>query len=414
MQPDVPAPRPSILVVDDLEDNRTVLDGRLRVLGYGDIAMACSGEEALGLVRSRRFDLVLLDVMMPGIDGVQVLQAMREEGLAPAVPVIMLSASNEMERVIRCIELGAEDYLTKPLDATLLAARVRATLEKKALNDFARGQLARLGEELATARELQLGMVPEALDSPHEPVIVHALLEPAREVGGDLCDFFRDGAGGVWFALGDVSGKGAAAALFMARTWSLFRSIVTQGAVRARRETPGGVLAKVSDALCDANASSMFTTLLIGRLDEATGTLAYANGGHLPPFLLGTEGVRMLGGGVPQMPAGAWRGTAYETRRERLKPGEAVFVCSDGVTEAENAAREQYGEARLGADLGELRGFAGDALLAELLHRVRTYCAGEPQSDDLTAIVVRRRLEPVLPAPPASVGSNPRRRVSDA
>ena len=405
----------SILVVDDVEDNRLVVADRLAALGLADVTMASSGEEALAALREKRFDLVLLDVMMPGMDGVRVLEILREEGLLPRTPVIMLSAAAEADRVVRSIELGAEDYLTKPLNGTLFAARVRATLEKKALNDFARGQLDRLEAELATARQLQLSMMPAALDAASEPVVVHAMLEPAHEVGGDLCDFFRDGAGGLWFAVGDVSGKGAAAALFMARTWSLLRSTITDGAVRARRETPGGVLGRISDALCVANQGSMFTTLLVGRLDEATGTLAWANGGHLPPFLLRAGGAQVLEAAAPQLPAGAWHGTVYETRRVRLEPGDAVFVYTDGLTEAAAADGSQYGETRLLGDLAEIGTFPGDALLAEIRERVGRHSAGQPQTDDITALVARRRKDPVALAPTAASDPGaPRRRASDA
>lgn len=382
---------PAILVVDDLEDNRLVLEGRLMKLGYRDITMADSGEAALELMRKHRFDLVLLDVMMPGMGGVKALELMRADDPAAMTPVIMLSASSEMDQVVRCIELGAEDYLGKPINTTLLTARVRATLEKKSLNDFAREQLARLADDLATARELQMNMLPGPLDGERDPTHVHAVLVPATEVGGDLCDFFRDGTGSLWFALGDVSGKGAAAALFMARTWSLFRSVVTQGAARASRAAPGEVLSRISDALCDANATSMFTTLVIGRLDEATGALAFSNAGHLPPYVLGEQGVRVLAGGAPQLAAGAWRGTPYETHEATLAPGEGVFVFSDGITEAENAARAHYGEARLAEDLAELRSLPGDQLLAQIMARVRAHCDGHPQSDDLTALILRRR-----------------------
>ena len=410
-----PAAPAAILVVDDVEDNRLVVADRLAALGLEDVTMAEDGEQALAALREKRFDLVLLDVMMPGMDGVRVLEILREEGRLARTPVIMLSAAAEADRVVRSIELGAEDYLTKPLNGTLFAARVRATLEKKALNDFARGQLDRLEGELATARQLQLSMLPEALDAPSEPVLVHALLEPALEVGGDLCDFFRDGAGGLWFAVGDVSGKGAAAALFMARTWSLLRSTITDGAVRARRETPGGVLGRISDALCVANQGSMFTTLLVGRLDEATGTLAWANAGHLPPCLLRAGGAQVLEAAAPQLPAGAWPGTVYETRRVRLEPGEAVFVYTDGLTDALAADGSQYGEARLLGDLGELGAFSGDALLAEVLERVRRHAAGQPQADDITALVARRRKGPVEVSRAASPGpEQPRRRASDA
>jgi class 3 adenylate cyclase len=125
----------AILVVDDNESNREVLSRRLGREGYRDIAQACDGREALEMLRSRDFDLVLLDIMMPNVDGYQVLEAMKADEKLRHVPVIMISALDETKSVIRCIEQGAEDYLSKPFDPTLLRARVGASLEKKRLRD---------------------------------------------------------------------------------------------------------------------------------------------------------------------------------------------------------------------------------------------------------------------------------------
>ena len=129
------AERGAILVVDDNENNREMLSRRLAREGYTRVVVAADGREALDLLASQRFDLVLLDIMMPGVDGYQVLETMKADPQRRDIPVIMISAYDEMESVIRCIELGAEDYLPKPFDATLLRARVGASLEKKALRD---------------------------------------------------------------------------------------------------------------------------------------------------------------------------------------------------------------------------------------------------------------------------------------
>ena len=125
----------SILVVDDNENNREMLSRRLLREGYKDVRLAVNGRQALEMLNAQKFDLVLLDIMMPEIDGYQVLETLKAHPTLRDIPVIMISALDEMESVIRCIELGAEDYLPKPFDATLLRARVGASLEKKALRD---------------------------------------------------------------------------------------------------------------------------------------------------------------------------------------------------------------------------------------------------------------------------------------
>ncbi|MEO7762114.1 MAG: response regulator, partial [Casimicrobiaceae bacterium] len=124
-----------LLIVDDNEDNRYTLSRRLLRHGYVNVAVAEDGEQALRQLRDKPFDLVLLDIMMPVMNGYQVLEAMRADARLRHIPVIMISALDEMDSVIRCIELGAEDYLTKPFNPTLLRARVGASLEKKQMRD---------------------------------------------------------------------------------------------------------------------------------------------------------------------------------------------------------------------------------------------------------------------------------------
>jgi len=142
-----------LLVVDDNEDNCYVLSQHLNVQGYDNIAIATNGHEALSVLSSKRFDLVLLDIMMPDLNGYEVLERMRSSPELRNIPVIMISAISELDSVVRCIELGAEDYLQKPFEPTLLRARVRASLERKRLHDQVVAQAADLAaqaDELAT------------------------------------------------------------------------------------------------------------------------------------------------------------------------------------------------------------------------------------------------------------------------
>ena len=137
----------ALLVVDDIDDNRFALTRRLAREGYKNLTTAADGQEALELLNSRPFDLVLLDIMMPKLNGYEVLERMKADGGLRHIPVIMISAIDELDSVIRCIELGAEDYLPKPFNPTLLRARVGASLERKRLHD----------QVMARTRELDRG-----------------------------------------------------------------------------------------------------------------------------------------------------------------------------------------------------------------------------------------------------------------
>ena len=142
-------PDPALLVVDDNEDNRYMLSQQLNIQSYHNITIATNGHEALNILRSKSFDLVLLDIMMPDLNGYEVLERMRSSPELRNIPVIMISGIGELDSVVRCIELGAEDYLPKPFEPTLLRARVRTTLERKRLHDQVVAQAADLASQAA-------------------------------------------------------------------------------------------------------------------------------------------------------------------------------------------------------------------------------------------------------------------------
>src|ERR1700745_545583 len=211
---------PRILVVDDNDDNRYTLTLYLELEGYADIQIAEDGEQAIARLDKERFDVVLLDVMMPKVDGYQVLSWLKDQRRLQDLPVIMISALNEMTSVVRCIELRGVDYLLKPFNQVLLRARLGASLERKRLHDQVNAHLFRLEQELEAARDLQMSMLPPGVSPPVRqcPVDVWGLVHPAREVGGDLYDVFTTADGSLCFFVGDVSGKGLPAALCRART----------------------------------------------------------------------------------------------------------------------------------------------------------------------------------------------------
>ncbi|MFZ1091462.1 MAG: ATP-binding protein [Xanthobacteraceae bacterium] len=161
--PETNPPGPRLLVVDDNEDNRYTLTLQLEIEGYQNITVAEDGQGALDLLQKHEFDLLLLDVMMPKLDGYQVLESLKDQGRLHNLPVIMISALNEVASVVRCIELGAEDYLPKPFDPVLLRARIGASLEKKRLRDEAHARTRELSQSV---KELSaLGEVSQAINS---------------------------------------------------------------------------------------------------------------------------------------------------------------------------------------------------------------------------------------------------------
>jgi sigma-B regulation protein RsbU (phosphoserine phosphatase) len=358
---------------------------RLRRLGVGEIEEAADGREALDRLAERPFDLVLLDIMMPVVNGYEVLEALSRDGRTHDLPVLMISALSEIDAVARCLEQGAEDFIFKPFNPIVLRARVLASLEKKQLRDATRLELDRKRTELAEARTLQLALAPPPGEraTPLGRLAVEVLLEPAREVGGDLVDHFEVGEGLHVILVGDVSDKGAGAALVMARTYAQFRALASRPDAEALFADPVRAAAVVNEALARGNASCMFVTLFLATLDVRSGALAYVRCGHVPPWLRRADGAveRLSAAGGP--PLGVVEGIGYACGAARLAPGDRLLVVTDGVTEAASPDGALYGEGPVEAWLDGGGGLDG------LLAAVRAHEGGRPASDDVAAVLVR-------------------------
>jgi phosphoserine phosphatase RsbU/P len=378
-----------ILVVDDVFENRDLLLRRLKRLGFTQIDEAADGVEALNSIAAKAYDLVLLDIMMPVLDGFGVLEVLKRDGRINELPVVVISAMNEIEPVVRCIELGAEDFILKPFNPTLLRARVLATLEKKALRDLARDELKRKRAELNEARNLQLSLVPPRFEGTAlgRAVSVDVLLEPAREVGGDLVDHFKIGENLLVLTLGDVSDKGAGAALMMARAHTMFRALASRPDAAELFREPARAMDIVNAALVKGNATCMFVTFLLASLDMTTGHFAYVRAGHIPPFHLEARGAvnRLTCPGGP--PLGLVEDIAYKTDAITLSSGDRILVVTDGITEAHDPSGELYGEQRVEEFLAGLVPQVEEPL-AQLVGLVRAFEDGHPAFDDTAAILL--------------------------
>ncbi|NOJ39126.1 PP2C family protein-serine/threonine phosphatase [Bradyrhizobium australiense] len=384
----------ALLVVDDNEDNRYTLARRLNREGYKNLTMVRNGREALDRLKAQPFDLVLLDIMMPDMNGYEVLEQVKATPALRDIPIIMISSLEEIESVIRCIELGAEDYLSKPFNPTLLRARLGASLEKKRLRDEIRKNMLRLAQELQAARALQLAMLPRQFPicSPSHPIAVHAVMEPAREVGGDLYDCFYAGEHTFCFLVGDVCGKGASAAMFMARARSLVRiTVALWREWRADDLDPGELLEAVNRELCQDNDDCMFVTMFLGSIDTRSGLISFVNAGHPRPHLVSSTGETKQIDSKPALPLGVRREARFQTRTLQILPGDALFVCSDGVFEAVNGKGDLFSIERMGQLLRQANAAEPREMVRIIKDAVDAFMGTASRTDDLTALALRWR-----------------------
>jgi sigma-B regulation protein RsbU (phosphoserine phosphatase) len=369
-----------VLIVDDAKANLDILVEGLKA--DHKLSLAMNGEMALQIAARTPPDLVLLDIMMPGMDGYEVCRRMRQMPETADVPIMFLSSLEEVQNKTRGFEVGANDYLTKPFEMLEVKARVRSLLKAKAYSDAVKEQIA---SELRVAREIQMGMLPHDF-SPFEQaygVEFGAVLEPAREVGGDLYGVCAAAKDRLVVFLGDVSGKGIPASMFMVRAISLAR-LLARDIVE-----PELILARLNDELSEDNPSFMFVTFICAVFEPGTGKLTIANGGHCRPVLIRAGeapcwAVRNLGTAL-----GFDSGLEFERTELTLKPGDTMVFYTDGVSEAFNPQDECYGDDRLIADTTALAGQSAPTVTAALLKQVHTFADGAPQSDDIAIMTLK-------------------------
>lgn len=382
----------SVLVVDDTAVNRRILRAILERAG-AVVSEAPGGEEALRLVRAAPPDLLLLDIMMPGMDGLEVCVALKGDPATSDVPIIVVSSLGETADRIRGLSAGAEDYVTKPFDAGEVLARVathlrirRLTRSLRELNRELTDRQQRIDEDLRAAAEIQRTLLPRAGSSAPR-LAFEWLFEPCATIGGDIFDVVSLGAGRTAIYVLDVSGHGVPAALV---TVSVSQSLAPMSGIildpRGEPSPPSDVLARL-DAEYPFERFDMFFTMSYLTFDASSGLLRYASAGHPPPLLLRPgrrpqpleEGGTIVGLGV---------GTTFDEGSVVLEPGDRLALCTDGVLETASPAGVLFGGERLDDVLVKGAGLALSGLRDLIGREVSVYGAGLPAKDDVSLLLV--------------------------
>jgi sigma-B regulation protein RsbU (phosphoserine phosphatase) len=380
-----------LLVVDDNETNRDLLARRLGRQGYR-VVLAESGRQALEILKQHSFDLVLLDIQMPEMDGYAVCQQLKADEGTRDMPIIFISALGDIQDKIQAFTVGGVDYVTKPFQFQEVLARVETHLTLRRLqrqlqdaNQQLREANHKMARELALAGEVQASFLPREL--PHVPGWQLAVsLRPSRETSGDFYDVEWLPNGRLGILIGDVVDKGAGAALFMALSWILIRTYATQYPAQ-----PELILSSVNRRILEDTAAQSFVTVFYGVLDPGTGELVYANAGHCPALL-----VRAQEQGAVQalcntgMPLGIFQDVIWSQGVIQLAPGDVLALYTDGITEARDAQEEFFEEDRLRESLIANWGQPAETIRDAILRAVDEFVGDAPQSDDIAlAMIVR-------------------------
>jgi len=370
---------PLILVVDDNPTNVDILQTRLASQNY-DILTAADGEAGLVLAREKQPDLILLDIMMPKVDGIEVCRILRADSSLPFMPIIMVTAKTDSKDIVAGLEAGADEYLTKPVDQAALVARVKSMLRIKSLHDTVLEQSSKLKVQLKTATKIQSLFWPDISELKGGSHI-WAVSVPAGYVGGDLYDVIPLPDDSLLAYVADVSDKGVPAALIMAALSTKIRS-------EARFQSDvDKLLETINNSTYELTSEEgFFATMVLVRYWPHSGEVQFTLAGHPQPLWIAECGI----GNMPQLTAislGVKQDVKYEKKGILLSPGESILLFTDGVIEAENKDNELFGHNRL---LGYIKDTKGPPWGNGLLDEISCWRGKTKANDDLTILEIWR------------------------
>ncbi len=378
-----PARAESILLVDDQPANLEVLLRTLQGVGC-KLLVARSGEAALVIARQARPDLILLDVMMPGIDGFEVCRRLKADHATRKIPVVFLSALDETADKVAGLQLGAVDYVAKPFQPEEVLARVNAHLSIHRLGREVQQQKDALEHELQVVSQLQRDLLPGQLPQV-DGVRLAAHYETSRYAGGDYYDVAELPDGRLVMLVADAEGHSAPAAVMMAMTCSLFRSCSTD------RGEPDRLLSYLNDNLCKVNKQS-FVTAICAVYDTRRRTLRVARAGHPLPMLYRPSDAQAREVPCDGVFAMGWEPYGPVPVTEiTLAPGDRLLFYTDGVTERFSERLEPYGSARLLRQLAQAGPEQPAAILDGIVADLARFAGVRPADDDQAMLLLIAR-----------------------
>jgi len=379
-----------IMVVDDEIDLEPLVKQKFRRQirdGKYDFVFAYNGLEALSkLIEFPEIGIILSDINMPEMDGLTLLLKLKELK-NPGLKTVVVSAYGDMDNIRTAMNRGAFDFLTKPINFEDLEITINKTLDeilqiRKGMEEH--DQLISIQQDLQTAREIQQAILPKCFPPfpDRKDFDIYAAMIAAKEVGGDFYDFFMIDNDRIGFVIGDVSGKGVTAAIFMAVSRTIIRATGLKGISASE------CMNYVNNLLCSESVSSMFVTVFYGILNTSDGEMEYVNAGHNPPYIISPGGLKRLELTKDTI-LGGIEGFKYHSMKINLIPGDTLFLYTDGVTEAFNKKDELYGDKRF-EDLQSANLMASHKEIVKItLDDIAAFASGKAQSDDITLMAIR-------------------------
>ncbi|MEO8052715.1 MAG: SpoIIE family protein phosphatase [Acidobacteriota bacterium] len=394
-----------ILVVDDKQANVLLIEGMLRVAGYSSVDSTTDPEAVCDMYRDNGYDLILLDLQMPVMDGFEVMEGLREIEAEGYLPVLVITA--QPDHKLRALEAGAKDFVSKPFDLAELRVRVRNILEVRLLHSAAKrnrrlledtvwaleasrevirlktlAEQKKSEEELTLAQETQESLLPRSLPQ-FENFSIHAFNNPTRYVGGDFYDFLQLSSGEWMGVLADVSGKGISAALLSSMVLGALNMEFRSGT------QPRDVLERVNQLLREKSLPFQFVTLFLFLL-RPDGVGEFISAGHSPAYVFRSATGKIEKLGPEAFALGMFDSASFPSRKLHLDTKDLLFIYSDGLTDAENPQEEMFGDERLLEIIEREAPAGGRAVEHAILKTIADFTQAMPQTDDITFMVIEK------------------------
>ena len=382
-----------ILSVDDEMDLELLLTQYFRRQirkGKYEFYFAHNGVEALAMLyKNPDIEIILSDINMPEMDGLTLLAKINEMR-NPAIRCIMVSAYGDMGNIRQAMNNGAFDFATKPIDLDDLSLTIEKAVEQIEFvhqSQAEHSHLESLKSDLNVAREIQQSILPRIFPPfpEHTDVLdIAAVMDAAKDVGGDFYDFFALDDENIGFLIADVCGKGIPAALFMAVSRTLIRATAIRGI------NPQECISYSNNLLAVDSVDSMFVTVFYGIYNIKTGVIKYCNAGHNPPYILKSNGEAVELPMSEDLAVGVFDGVDFHDNQVQLEKGDSIVMFTDGVTEAMNVESEEFGNERLEKALGGEAGQSCQHIIDTVKTELKTFVGEADQSDDITMLVLKR------------------------
>lgn len=378
-----------VLIVDDTAMNREVIAGYLKFAGFWNIEFANDGIEALERIDASNPDLVVLDIMMPRMDGIEVCRRLRAEAETEDLPILVLTALSDPADRAAIFLAGASDLISRPIDRVELVARVRLQLERRLMLGRLMRDQHRLRAELRAAASVQIGLMPSsAMQREIEGrrgLEFGSYVETSSELGGDFWGLTEIDEDRVGVYIVDFSGHGVTAALNTFRLHTLIHEFRDLGAEPTRFVTA------INLSLNELLPPGSFATMLYGIIDVSRGSFSYIGAGSPAPILRNEPGGPARFAASSGVPLGITPSASYECLEVPFPPHAMVFLCSDGLIDIVNEAGIRADEEEVAAEVDKMRHEARPQRIVESVVKALGVRGAVPPADDVTVVCVCRR-----------------------